>query len=596
MKRISTRFFLSLSLLFFGQVALAEAPPTVEATPEAPAQESAAPESSPELEIPASAHGSYEWKMSWGGGLEYGLFFTNLDRWNTHIINPASLNTFDTSFLAAHELAIEIAPVEGLRVSAFGGLMTSYGSDPGLDIFYFGLEPAFTVRRSIWEFAVGAGIGYGGVSLRLADHDGSGGSLLVRPFVEARVYPTDFMAVYARVAFVMMRVLDFEADNIQILDLDGRKTSADHLSESGPYVALGLRFGAYPDHVKNIPDTDGDTLRDDVDYCPEVAGERRFRGCPDPDADQDGLCAPWVEEMGLQGKFSCTGIDLCPEMAGSPDFHGCTNPDADQDGLCAPWVEALGLQGKFSCTGIDHCPEMAGSPDFHGCTNPDADQDGFCAPWVIDLGLEALFPCNGLDRCPDLAGAAPHGCPNPDADGDGYCKAWVYDLGLEKLYPDCKGLDHCPGEVGEDDKGCKIKRVEVTLDKIVIREMIFFELGKAKIKDESDDLINEIAQVINDNPQIKKIEIQGHTDHAGRADRNLKLSNDRAKSVYDRLLSLGVDAERLSFKGYGMTTPLIPLPADGKETPEAAAQNRRVEFVILEQEEITKIMPVTELP
>ena len=154
----------------------------------------------------------------------------------------------------------------------------------------------------------------------------------------------------------------------------------------------------------------------------------------------------------------------------------------------------------------------------------------------------------------------------------------------------------CPNEKGEDDKGCIIRRVVVTKDKIQINDKIFFKLNKATIMSESDSLLEEIAQVLKDNPQIKKIEIQGHTDASGNAKKNQKLSQDRAKSVNDRLIKLGVEKERLTYKGFGSSAPLIPMEAgQKKETEEQAAANRRVEFLILEQDDVKTVVPVTEL-
>ena len=74
------------------------------------------------------------------------------------------------------------------------------------------------------------------------------------------------------------------------------------------------------------------------------------------------------------------------------------------------------------------------------------------------------------------------------------------------------------------------KRVEVQADQIVIREKIQFETDKAVIKPESFDLLNEITSVIKDNPQLKKVSIEGHTDSDGSDKYNKKLS------VHTRLL------------------------------------------------------------
>jgi outer membrane protein OmpA-like peptidoglycan-associated protein len=127
------------------------------------------------------------------------------------------------------------------------------------------------------------------------------------------------------------------------------------------------------------------------------------------------------------------------------------------------------------------------------------------------------------------------------------------------------------------------KRVEVTQDKIVINEKIQFDYNKATIKPESHGLLNEIVSVIKENTHIKKISIEGHTDSDGADKYNLKLSDGRAKAVMAYLVEHGIDAGRLTAKGFGETKPMADNATDdGKE------KNRRVEFLITEQEEIKK--------
>jgi len=127
------------------------------------------------------------------------------------------------------------------------------------------------------------------------------------------------------------------------------------------------------------------------------------------------------------------------------------------------------------------------------------------------------------------------------------------------------------------------KRVEVTQDQIVIREKIQFETGKAVIKPESFGLVDEIVAAVRDTPQIKKLSIEGHTDDVGNDKYNQKLSDQRAAAVRTYLVEKGIDAGRLVAKGWGEAKPI----GDNK-TDEGREQNRRVEFIIVEQEEIKK--------
>jgi OOP family OmpA-OmpF porin len=127
------------------------------------------------------------------------------------------------------------------------------------------------------------------------------------------------------------------------------------------------------------------------------------------------------------------------------------------------------------------------------------------------------------------------------------------------------------------------KRVEVTADKIVITEKIQFDFNKATIKPESHGLLDELVSVIKENAFIKKISIEGHTDSDGGDKYNMKLSDGRAKAVMAYFTEHGIDASRLTAKGFGETKPI----GDNK-TDEGKEQNRRVEFMITEQEEVKK--------
>jgi len=124
------------------------------------------------------------------------------------------------------------------------------------------------------------------------------------------------------------------------------------------------------------------------------------------------------------------------------------------------------------------------------------------------------------------------------------------------------------------------KRVEVRDNKIVINEKVQFEFNSAKILEVSHDLLNEVAEVIKSNPQIRKIEIQGHASSEGNDLHNLKLSDSRAKAVREYLTKqAGIATDMLTSKGYGETQPIASNDTDdGKE------QNRRVEFLITDQE------------
>ena len=93
-------------------------------------------------------------------------------------------------------------------------------------------------------------------------------------------------------------------------------------------------------------------------------------------------------------------------------------------------------------------------------------------------------------------------------------------------------------------------------------------------------LLDEVAQVMVDHPELLRLRIEGHTDSRGEAGYNLQLSKDRAAAVKAYLEGKGVAAERLESEGFGETKPLM------KGENEAAWQkNRRVDFFIAERDE-----------
>lgn len=124
------------------------------------------------------------------------------------------------------------------------------------------------------------------------------------------------------------------------------------------------------------------------------------------------------------------------------------------------------------------------------------------------------------------------------------------------------------------------KRVEVRENKIIINEKVQFLVNSDKILEVSHSLLDEVAKVIKEHPQIKKIEVEGHASAEGSDSKNLNLSNRRAKAVMKYLTGTGgIAKEILSSKGYGETRPI----ADN-ETEDGREKNRRVEFTITEQE------------
>ena len=251
------------------------------------------------------------------------------------------------------------------------------------------------------------------------------------------------------------------------------------------------------------------------------------------------------------------GMDQCvrePEdLDDFQDEDGCPEPDNDADGVMDR---------------LDRCPldaeDVDGYQDNDGCPDLDNDKDR-----IVDES----------DRCPDEPETVngyqdDDGCPDTepvlDTDGDGYND----------------DVDRCPYDAedfdgDEDEDGCPDEEKRVIIEKnfIKITEKIFFEFGKAAIQQRSDSLVTEIAETIIANPQIKKLRIEGHTDSVGSDIGNLKLSQSRADAVKAALVAKGVTASSLDSVGFGEMRPI-----DTNDSDDGRAANRRVEFIIVDQE------------
>ena len=120
----------------------------------------------------------------------------------------------------------------------------------------------------------------------------------------------------------------------------------------------------------------------------------------------------------------------------------------------------------------------------------------------------------------------------------------------------------------------KVRLLAIKKDTKVVLHNLFFEFGTARMLPESEPAMGELYQFLSNNPEVK-IEIVGHTDNTGTDAFNQKLSEDRAKAVYDTLVQKGIDMSRLTSSGKGSKEPV-----DTNETEEGRAMNRRVEFVV----------------
>ena len=139
-------------------------------------------------------------------------------------------------------------------------------------------------------------------------------------------------------------------------------------------------------------------------------------------------------------------------------------------------------------------------------------------------------------------------------------------------------LDECaysPKEFSVDEKGCSIIELDFG--------GVNFEPKSFDLTQESKQLLDEVVVTINASPELQKIEVQAHTDYKGSGEANLKLSEQRALSVKNYLVSQGVLEKRLIAKGYGESQPI----ADNK-TEEGRAKNRRVELKVI-KDDVTEV-------
>lgn len=177
------------------------------------------------------------------------------------------------------------------------------------------------------------------------------------------------------------------------------------------------------------------------------------------------------------------------------------------------------------------------------------------------------------DRCPDVPGSPENfGCPDLDSDGDG-----VIDRD-----DDCPDMPAGP----HGKNGCPIAFIRG--DEIVITEQVHFATDKDTILEESLPTLEAVAQVLIDNPDIREVRIEGHTDVRASDLYNMALSQRRVASVMAYLVARGVDPSRLQAVGYGHTQPIYDdsgcLGPDEQLSPDCrfmTSKNRRVVFRIL---------------
>ncbi|KFE64236.1 OmpA family protein [Hyalangium minutum] len=196
-------------------------------------------------------------------------------------------------------------------------------------------------------------------------------------------------------------------------------------------------------------------------------------------------------------------------------------------------------------------------------------------PRLVAKDSDSDSLADGSDACPsepeDKDGFQDEdGCPDPDNDSDGVADAGDLCPTEKETINGVEDTDGCPDE-GES-------QVQVTPQKLVIKEKVYFATNKDVVLERSFPLLQQVALVLKANPQLKKVRIEGHTDDRADDAFNMDLSRRRAGNVLKYLVKeAGIDTNRLISEGFGETRPVDTTLTDaGREN------NRRVEFVILD--------------
>lgn len=122
-------------------------------------------------------------------------------------------------------------------------------------------------------------------------------------------------------------------------------------------------------------------------------------------------------------------------------------------------------------------------------------------------------------------------------------------------------------------------RMNIEGDRIVLLENFYFDSGRASLQPRSYSLAEELAELMDDHPEVLQVRVEGHTDSDGNDAFNLDLSRRRAATVVASLVQQGVDPDRLTSEGFGESKPVA-----SNDDPAGKALNRRVELYITKRE------------
>lgn len=143
------------------------------------------------------------------------------------------------------------------------------------------------------------------------------------------------------------------------------------------------------------------------------------------------------------------------------------------------------------------------------------------------------------------------------------------------FYSDNYDLKHQQSTTGYFENNIALSPIAVG-QRVALRN-VFFATGQYTLLDESKSELDAVVTLLNNNPTLK-VELGGHTDNVGKESDNQQLSEQRARAVRDYLIVQGIDASRLTYRGYGESQPVA-----SNDTEEGRSLNRRTEFKIIDK-------------
>lgn len=327
-------------------------------------------------------------------------------------------------------------------------------------------------------------------------------------------------------------------------------------SNFGLNLGVSVMLGSKP-----LSDNDHDGVPDKRDRCADTPEGAQVdgSGCP-ADSDNDGVA---------------NGLDRCPNTAvgATVDASGCPR-DTDNDNIP---------------DGVDKCPDTPAGVlvDSNGCprdSDGDSIPDGLdrCSDTPKGATVDALGcpgdedsdgVLDGLDRCPRTPlGAAVNssGCSSTQTPSRAPAPAPVQPPAQPPAQPPTPAQDTAPPP--ERPAPPRIADLGPSPGPSTVLEGVTFESGSARLQTGSYVELDSIAKVLLSNRRLR-IEIGGHTDNAGAAADNLRLSTLRAEAVRNYLVAKGVPFQQMVARGYGATIPRTP-----DNSPRGRALNRRVEI------------------